>query len=499
MASPLKGTAEGAPIYKGAGSANFGVNQGPQEDFLGEGTNAMPAAPDAPAAADPGAANHAYNARLATKTANINAQQDRTSGSNFATGAGSASIDPLSYMTDSGKAQMNYMHSLGSPGTVLSGSDLMNQLGEKVGISHAGDAANPNPFAGGITNPFDFASNPGGAMLGGMMDPNKGLGTTVGGVGGAVGGKPITNLSPGTRALAQSMQQSGPGIDDALSQAMGGLGGGKDVGDTSGGDRGGMGLNGAYSPELTGAAAQGAQMQAQGQGVLNGTVAPGGAGAPAQQDALSAAMNFQTGPRQASGVVGDVNNFMQQPGGPSAAELQLQRGAQGNMSDALALARSGRARDAGSQARNLNVAQAQNAATGVDTARDTASLRANEKTAAQAQQLQALGLKGNLAQGLDQGTLSALGLQGDLANQIRSGNVAERGQSLGFDQAQNATGAGLTSDVLKTIPQLENIRHQDQFELTPQQKIAAAKIGAVPGKTTADYVTALLGDTLSAI
>ncbi len=480
MASPLKGTAEGAPLYTGAGNANLGENQaGNQADLLGEGTAAAPAAPAAPPPDQLGADAFAH--------ANNRLVSDRLANTNLAGQPGQTLPDGAHASSSNWDATFDRF-AKPDPSTVGSMKDLFNNEGNNVGVSHVGDVIDPGGF--NVQNPFTW--NP----VAGAMNPDTGLGTT------ATGGDPVTNLSPGTREAAGVGSQgilptTAAGVGDALDAAMGG-GGNLNV-DTSGSDRGGMGLNGAYSPQLSGAAAQSSDMQAQGAGVLNGTTAPGGAGAPAQQDALDAAMNFQTGPRQASGVVGDVNNFMQAPQGPSAAELQLKQGAQGNMSDALALARSGRARDAGSLARNLNVAQAQNAATGVDTARDTAALRAKETTDAKAQQLQALGLKGNLAQGLDQGTLSALGLQGDLSNQMRNANVTERGQSLGFDQAQNATGAGLTSDVLKAIPQLETIRHTDQFDLTPQQKIAAAKIGAVPGKTTADYVTALLGDTLSAL
>lgn len=466
-----------------------------QADLLGEGTADPAAAPAAPPAApvDPYAAARAKLSSSATTTANINANQDRTSGTGAPLAAGGGATGAYDAANDSGKAQFDYMHQLGSPGGISSVKDLFNREGEGVGVSHAGDAVNAGGFS--IQNPLDF--NP----IKGITDPNTGLGTTVGGVGGAVGGKPVTNLSPGTRDAAGLagngvLSTTAGGVGDALTQAMGGNG--SPNFDTSGADRGGMGLGGAYSDTLGNAQAQGANMQAMGQGVLNGTTAPGGQGAQGQQDALSAAMNFQKGPRQASGVVGDVNKFMKAPQAPSAAEIQLKQGAQGNMADALALARSGRARDAGSQARNLNVAQAQNSATGVDTARDTALLRAKETTDQKAQQLQALGLKGNLAQGLDQGTLSALGLQGDIANQIRGNNTAERGQSLSYDQGQNQIGAGLTSDVLKTIPQLETIRHADQFDLTPQQKLEQAKIGN-PTKTTADYVTALLGDTLSAL
>ena len=68
-----------------------------------------------------------------------------------------------------------------------------------------------------------------------------------------------------------------------------------------------------------------------------------------------------------------------------------------------------------------------------------------------------------------------------------------------FNLGEDQIGAGMETDALKTIPQFEQVRHDDQFELTPQQKLAAAKMGGAPEKTTADYVTALLGDVLTAI
>lgn len=115
-------------------------------------------------------------------------------------------------VNDSGRAQFDYMHELGSPGTFGTPRTVLNTMGEGVGISHAGDAANPNPFAGGITNPLDMLKNPagaGGALLDNVIDPNTGLGTTVGGAGGATAGKPVTNLSTGTRNLATDMQDGG--------------------------------------------------------------------------------------------------------------------------------------------------------------------------------------------------------------------------------------------------------------------------------------------------
>ncbi len=257
---------------------------------------------------------------------------------------------------------------------------------------------------------------------------------------------------------------------------------------------------------------------------------------PSAQQAATGQVNaYQSGPRAQTGVMNQLDQFAQQPAGPSAAELQLQQGAQGNMADALSLARSGRSRDAGSQARNLNVAQANNAATNVDTTRDTALLRANEAATRSAQNLQALGQKGQLAQGVDTGTLSALGigsdlakgtdqstlaalgigadlakgtdtstlsalgLGGDIANAMRGANVTERGQGLDFTQGMNSISAGLEGDVLKNIPQMEQIRHSDEFDLTPEQKIQIAKMGVPKEPSTFDKILGTVGDVASAL
>ncbi len=534
-------------------AASLGANQA---DFTGEGLAASgnSAAPDAPAA-DPDAAAAAARARLtagATATANINALSDRTSGTGAPLAAGGGASGAYDAGSDAGRANFDYMHQLGHAPASVGG--FFNQMGESVGISHAGDAAGLNSGPS-IQNPFDF--NP----VSGILDPNTGLGTTLDDGSGRAG-KPISNIAPEAAALASQgiLGTTGGAVGDALDQVMGG--GGSPNFDTSGNDRGG---GGNYSGDLGRVQGLADRSRAQGQGVLDGSIAPGGAGTQGQQDVLDRAMNFQpsaqqaaaqktadfnpsaqqaatgqvnayqSGPRAQTGVMGQLDQFAQQPAGPSAAELQLQQGAQGNMSDALSLARSGRSRDAGSQARNLNVAQAQNAATNVDTTRDTALLRANEAATARGQNLQALGQKGQLAQGVDSGTLqalglggqlaqgtdqstlaalgigadlakgtdssslAALGLGGDAANALRSGNIQERGQTLGFAQGEDQIGAGMEGDVLKTIPQLEQVRHDDQFELTPQQKLAAAKMGGAPDKTTADYVTGLLGDVLGAL
>ena len=465
----------------GADAASLGAANA---DLLGEGGVADAAkAPDA-AVADPYAANLITNRNAATNTANINANQDRTSGTGAPLAAGGGATGAYDQASESGKAQYDYMHDLGSNDFFTSGSGALNSLGEHVGVSHAGDAANPNPFAGGIANPLDY--NP----VASVVDPNTGLGTNAGNA-----GKPATSIAPDAAAAAgQGIVQTGAGaVGDVLDQVMGGAG---TPFDSSGFDRG-SGRD--YSGDLARVQGKADDSRVLGQGVLGGTIAPGGAGSQQQGDALDAAMSFVQGPRAANDVMTDVSGFLGAPAGPSAAELQLQEGAQGAMSDALSLARSGRARDAGSQARSMSQALAENAATNVDTNRNVALLRAKEAEARRGQDLSALGLKGNLAQGVDQGTLGALGLQGDISGALRSGNIQERGQGLQFTQGMEGIGMGAETDALKTIPQFEQVRHDDQFDLTPQQKLEAARIGGAPEKTTADYVTGLLGDVLSAL
>ena len=388
-------------------------------------------------------------------------------------------------------------------------------------MSHAGDAMIGNPLQ--ISNPLDF--NP----LNAVLDPNKGLGTTAGGR----GGQPIGASIPAD--LRDAMTPGRGGMAEGGAGGFGDLFGGGVSGpsfDTSGADRGGMGLGGAYGENLGRAQGLGDSARQLGADVMSGAAMPGGAGAQAQGDALDRAMAFAptaqqgaqgkvdafaSGPRAQQSTMKALDSFVKEKEGPSKAQLLLDQATQDSMGDALSLARSGRARDAGSAARALNVAQAENAATGVDAARSGGLLRAQEAQDFRNQKLQALGQKGDLAKSLDTGTLGALdigaqlgqgrdqtalgalNLGGDLANQIRQGNINERGQSLDFAQGQQQIGAGLEGDVLGTIPKLEEIRHADQYELTPQQKLAQAKLQGGPDKTTADYVTGLLGDVLGAL
>jgi len=483
--------------FFGGGSADGSL------DPFGAGMAGM-----APADWDPNeAANRASLRDSATRNANTNRLVDpnasQASGATQPGNIGGAS-GAYNMVSDSGRAQYDYMHDLGDDDFVMGPGQLLNRMGEQAGISHVGDVANPlNSFD--IKNPLDPASVV-KSVGNRVIDPDTGMGQTiVPGAGGAQGGKPISNLSDGTRAAADAYQ----GMDTSLGAiargdtAIGGMpaGGGTDPFDTSGSDRGGMGGGGlgAYQGYLENASQNAAASRGMGADVLSGTTLPGGAGAKQQTTAMNAAGKLASGKKAATGAMSGIDAFLQAPEAPSAAQMTLQEGAQGSMADALSLARSGRARDAGSQARAMSQAMAENAATGVDTARNAGILRAKEAADAKAQQLQGLGLKANTAQGIDQTTLGALGLQGDLASALRSGNVQERGQTLNYAQGQDQIGASQQANVLDTIPKLEQVRHSDQFSLTPQQQLEAARIGGPKDKSTADYVTALLGDVLGVL
>ena len=347
------------------------------------------------------------------------------------------------------KAGYDNMGSAGDPGLFGSVTDLFNNVGARVGAPGAGEAIRQDfgVAPGSTAQAFDSmgqrvgVSNAGAPVASGWggfevknpldINPLAPVVDTQTGPGVVGQNAPIAAMSPDAAALV-----GGTTPGDALDQALNGAGGlGGDF-DASGADRGG-------------AARIDANMMAQrGQEAIARN--PGGAGAQQQQDVLD-----------------QVMAFAQAPEGPSKANLLLQQANQGAMADILSAARSGRARDAGSQARAMNVAQGEIAGAGVDAARNAALLRQQE------------------AQDFRNQQLSALGLGGDVSGAIRGAGIQERGQNL-----------GLESDILGTIPALENVRHQDEFDLTPQQKLLAARLAGPREPTTADYVTGLLGDVL---
>lgn len=174
-------------------------------------------APDAPApAADPndlpnpnnpgGISNNELRSRTqelqrsATNTANINVRSDRTSGQGGATpgsvyGAGMG----YSQLPAASQAAYSYMHELGDNPVLTSGRQVVNQLGERAGVSHAGDVTDP---AGAkiVTSPEQmFLDN-----YQRQTDVRRGLGTTLGGGNGLPVTRQVANSGPGAGGAAPS-------------------------------------------------------------------------------------------------------------------------------------------------------------------------------------------------------------------------------------------------------------------------------------------------------
>lgn len=427
--------------------------QANQADLLGEGLydpNAVKPANDGTGAA-PGADRAAAldkltadAAKVGTGNARVNAAQGPSTTPQqmqqaFASGNVGGAAGANNAVSPTSQANYAYMHQLNQNPASVQG--FLNQAGEKVGVSHAGSAALPNGGVG-VQNPLTF--NP----LSGVGNPDTGLGTTAPGTpGGASAGRPLMNMTPGTRLAAAAMTQPIlPGAARAAGnsvESLLGIGGDSRPAPGAFPDKGyvdqQMGLGGD-------ARGLGADVLSGKQGAANP------ADAARQGDVLDQAMAFAKGNDQ-----------------PSQAQLLLDQASQKNMADTLSIARSGRARDAGSQARALTTATAENASTGVDNARNAALLRQQEAQDFRNQQIQALTLGGNVA------------------GQARSAGDTERGQSLTFDQGMNTVGQGLQTNALNAIPQLETVRHNDQYELSPSQKLHAALTGA-----TGDVLASIL-------
>jgi hypothetical protein len=287
-----------------------------------------------------------------------------------------------------------------------------------------------------------------------------------------------TIQQPGVKQIGEAI---GDGAEWLGEKAVEGYDALKDAFDFSGNGAGGLGgglggAGGALGSGLT--SAQGARDL--GAGVMSGNaMAPNPADLAAQQNVLGSVGNFAGGPRAVDPLMAEFSQFMQQPEGPSKAQLLLDQASQGAMSDVLSASRSARSRSAGDQARQAAVAQGEIAGMGVDNARNAALLRQQEAQDFIGQQLKALEGKSGLATARDSNTLGALGVGGDLASSMRNAGVAERGDTLGFGQGMEQIAAGLEGDVIQTIPGLEAVRHDDQYELTPEQKLKVALLGGV--------------------
>lgn len=190
------------------------------DEFVGQGgieARAPDAAPaggpgDVPNPANPGGISDNELRRRKTKlqtsaatTANINQNQDRTSGTGAPLGAGAFGAGGwYDNLPASSRANYSYMHELGDNPAILSPRSFLNRGGERVGVSHAGDVADPaSLFDPSVSwspealfqKQFDRTTN-----------PNQGLGTTAdNGSGNA--GRPV--VTQGQQTVRNASENAG--------------------------------------------------------------------------------------------------------------------------------------------------------------------------------------------------------------------------------------------------------------------------------------------------
>lgn len=154
--------------------------------------------------------------KTATRTANINRVSDRTSGY----GAPLAQNRVWQDMDAGTRAGFEYMHELGSNDTVISPGAFVNRVGEKVGVSHAGDVLDPARVSV-FGSPEGMMRN----IYGRITSPTSGLGTTAD-AGMGAGGRPITRQAgeagqalPGNAAPPGSAGSAPPSFDQGAGRA----------------------------------------------------------------------------------------------------------------------------------------------------------------------------------------------------------------------------------------------------------------------------------------
>ncbi len=206
-------------------------------DFIGTGgidaqaPDAVPRAPDAGDAPNPNNPGGISDNELAkrrnaistggTRTANINITSDRTSGTGAPLAAGGGATGAYNAGSADSRAAFDYSHELGSPGVFASPRQAMNSLGERAGVSHAGDVANPNPFAGGVVwSPEALFTK----QLQQATDPKTGLGTTLddgSGLGGTTNTRRVSLSNDGTAPTDASAFSSNNGVPLSFDQGQG--------------------------------------------------------------------------------------------------------------------------------------------------------------------------------------------------------------------------------------------------------------------------------------
>jgi hypothetical protein len=202
----------------------------------------------------------------------------------------------------------------------------------------------------------------------------------------------------------------------------------------------------------------GTDIQAQGQQAAT-TLA--GQGAAAQQRTAPQLQVQGAGQSAQAGALGAAVDFVKQPAGPSAAEAQLRMQADRDKRTAIALARSARGGPA-AVALALRRAQAENAATAAETRGQGAVIRAQEAATQRGQNLQAIQIRG------------------DIANNVRSMDVdtaksqlSAQLQTMGMNDEQTRSFAGLGEQARQDA----NKARQDAEAQGLDAEKAAAAIG----------------------
>lgn len=120
----------------------------------------------------------------ARRTANINVNSDRTTGTAAPLAPGGGATGAYTAGSDASRRGFDYMHDLGSTDFFTTPTRALNSAGERAGVSHAGDAASTNPLEGGLVWGPE-------ALAHGAVTKASNLGTPADGI----GGRPVTDAA----------------------------------------------------------------------------------------------------------------------------------------------------------------------------------------------------------------------------------------------------------------------------------------------------------------
>jgi hypothetical protein len=439
-------------------------------DFLGGGGTITPTgAPTAPGAMTQEEldqqlliSNQRQLSQQAARTANINRRVDPNQGivsgptqpGNIGGAAGAYNMT-----SPAGRAAFDQMHRLGQDSgyggggafgqTVRDGAKI---VGDALVAPFHAVAEVPNAIKAGAEAVKEFVTGPTVDPVQVTPDaqrPNAALDAAIGGGGGpgGVGFRPAVNTgNPG--ALAAAIAPVAPQPGAPLTPTLGGVGeqltrfrpapAAPPTGTMAAApgqvSMGALPGREAIQP-LPGTGKLGALPGTVRQGALPGQVNMGALPGQTDRSLQTAALDRVLGY--------DANTA-------SKAEAQLADAQQMNLSNSLALARSARGGPA-AQAQALRGAQAEGAATMSQSARDLATLRAQEEDTAKARELQALGLGGQLSGDIRTGDIGERGQNvGALETALNAGTT-QRGQTIGAitaDQASQASQRGQTIEAL---------------------------------------------------